>query len=69
MKVLTLFLVLIPNIVNAFHLALTRKLPTTSLAVASDRTYPDSFGRAVECAETYGLCDVDELWKLSDGKF
>lgn len=25
--------------------------------------------RAVACSEEYGLCDVDELMKLADGKY
>ena len=37
-------------------------------ATKTTKEIPESFGRAVECAENFGLCDVDELWKLSNGK-
>ena len=31
--------------------------------------HPDTFDRAVECANTYGLCSVDELLNLAQGWF
>ena len=30
---------------------------------------PETFRRAVECAENLGVCDIDELVKLADGEF
>ena len=29
--------------------------------------HPETFDRAVECANNFGLCNVDELLELSDG--
>ena len=29
--------------------------------------HPETFDRAVECANNFGLCNVDELLSLSDG--
>lgn len=36
--------------------------PTTELFY-----HPETFDRAVECANNFGLCNVDELLELSDG--
>ncbi len=30
--------------------------------------HPQTFERAVECAQNYGLCDIDELLSLSSGE-
>ena len=30
--------------------------------------HPASFERAVDCAENFGMCDVDELVNLAEGK-
>ncbi len=30
--------------------------------------HPQTFERAVECAQNYGLCDIDELLNLSSGE-
>lgn len=29
--------------------------------------HPEKFNRAVDCANNYGLCDVDELLNLAQG--
>lgn len=47
-------------------------MPSSFLQMAAEtqtNSKPESFDRAVECAEHYGLCNVDELLNLAGGKF
>ena len=42
----------------------TRSSPPTALFY-----HPPTFDRAVECANEFGLCDVDELLNLAEGMY
>jgi hypothetical protein len=46
------------------------KITTRQSAEASTALYyhPDVFEKAVECAQNYGMCDVDELLNLAERK-
>jgi len=46
---------------SATRSTITRTSPPTALFY-----HPETFDRAVECANNFGLCNVDELLELSD---
>jgi hypothetical protein len=59
-------LVIILSTTSAFsiHRAQVSRKFKTSL-----NYHPETFERAVDCASTYGLCNVDELLNLAKGQF
>jgi hypothetical protein len=67
MKAITPFLIipllLVVDTASAFRVTtcLQSRRPSTTL-----QTFPERFGRAVECSEKYGLCNVDELLELAE---
>ena len=63
----TVFFVFLAGPPIALSLAptFTRRITNTHSELVE---FPESFGRAVECVETYGLCGINELEQLADGE-
>jgi hypothetical protein len=55
---------LLVNEATGFHVLPDVRVLT---ALFDSPTYPAEFKRAVECANKYGECQVDELMQLADG--
>ena len=51
---------------SAFSPAFSTKL--ASRATTSLKYHPAKFERAVDCADTFGKCSIEEMLELSDGK-
>jgi len=57
----------VPTCGTATNTALTTTMMAAKDDDDSDEDFPTAeFAKAVKCAENYGSCDVDELWRLSD---
>ena len=58
-------LALLAPTISAF--SATRSTITRTPSPTAIFYHPETFDRAVECANNFGLCNVDELLELSDG--
>ena len=54
--------------VSAFNASLEPRHVQRKRSVLRASSQMETFERAVECAENYGYCNLDELEDLSDGK-
>lgn len=52
---------------TAFNASLQPRRRMT-IAIQSASSHMETFERAVECAENYGYCNLDELEQLADGE-
>ena len=52
---------------SAFNASLERRAPSRQTILRASQM--EQFERAVECAENFGYCNLDELETLADGKF
>ena len=64
LKIVSTLALLAPTI-SAFSAARSTIIRTSSPTALF--YHPETFDRAVECANNFGLCNVDELLELSDG--
>ena len=65
MVIKPIFILALANAALAFNAALKishQQPSTTAIHIA----VPENFERAVECSQSYGLCDVDELLTLAE---
>jgi hypothetical protein len=65
MKMNCLLLVIMLGSSSSFHMT----VPVSIRRPTVLHFYPKEFERAIQCAEKYGVCDVDELLKLADGEY
>jgi len=71
--VLAFFFFVTPTSLHAFQVsrAVPQRPTLSALGMAEQQSTnekPACFERAVECAEHYGRCDVDELLSLAEGE-
>jgi len=60
-------LALLASAISVSAFSTTRSTIIRSSSPTAIFYHPETFDRAVECANNFGLCNVDELLKLSDG--
>eukprot|EP01083_Nonionella_stella_P029512 81220_1 len=51
---------------SAFSTAIQAKIATRTPTTTTLYYHPASFERAVDCATTFGMCDIEELVELSE---
>lgn len=60
-------LVFIQSIATVATFSVHHKITVTRTFKTELNYHPETFERAVDCANNYGMCNVDELLNLADG--